>query len=321
MLFDERTMQYFQVIARERNISRAAKKLYISQPSLSRFLTKLENQVGAELFIRRKNALTLTAAGECFLEYIREAQQLNERYYQAFSNIVCMEKKVLRIGAGSITSPYLTQHVFPAFQKEYPNIQLKLVEDIHINLLQKLERGQVDLTLLIYTAEDMPRQLGTDTELVLRQPRLLSVGPSHPFCKLLQSPETNSMASPQRIRPELLQGQSVIVGVPGQKIWEDIWHLQKKYLIKGMSAIHSQNVDSGIAMAACGMGIYIAPAFYLAHSQVAKQEPLFYFYLDDPLLEWNLVIRYKDKKPANFMKRFTELTRQTFRMEDSDPSR
>lgn len=218
MLFDERTMQYFQVIARERNISRAAKKLYISQPSLSRFLTKLENQVGGELFIRRKNALTLTAAGECFLEYIREAQQLNERYYQAFSNIVCMEKKVLRIGAGSITSPYLTQHVFPAFQKEYPNIQLKLVEDIHINLLQKIERGQVDLTLLIHTAEDMPKQLGADTDLVLRQPRLFCVSPSHPFCKLLQSPETNSIASPQRIRPELLQGQSVIVGVPGQKI-------------------------------------------------------------------------------------------------------
>lgn len=317
MLFDERTMQYFSVIAREQNISRAAQKLYISQPSLSRFLTKLESQIGGELFVRRKGALTITPLGTCFLEYIREAQQLNERYQQIFSNIACTEKKVLRIGAGSITSPYLTQSVFPAFQKEYSNVQLKLVEDIHVHLLQGLEREQVDLALLIYTAEDMPKKLGPDMELVLCQPRLICVGRSHPFFQLLRDPEKNSMATPQRIGPQMLQGQTVIVGVPGQKIWEDVWHLQKKHMIKGMSAIQSQNVDSGIAMAACGMGIYIAPAFYLSHSQVTKHESLFYFYLDDPLLEWNLVIRYKNRKPSNYMKRFTELTRETFRMEDT----
>ena len=317
-MFDERTMQYFLVIAREQNISRAAQKLYISQPSLSRFLTKLESQIGGELFVRRKGALTITPLGTSFLEYTREAQQLNERYKRIFTNIACTEKKVLCIGAGSITSPYLTQSVFPKFQKEWPNVQLKLVEDIHVHLLQRLEQEQVDLALLIYTAEDIPKKLGPDMEVVLCQSRLMCTGRSHPFSRLVQDPEHNSIASPQRITPQMLQGQTVIVGVPGQKIWEDIWYLQKKYMIKGMSAIQSQNVDSGIAMAACGMGIYIAPAFYLSHSQVTKNESLFYFYLDDPLLKWNLVIRYKTRKPANCMKRFTELTRETFRMDEAE---
>ena len=90
MLFDERTMQYFQAIANERNISRAAEKLYISQPSLSRFLSRLEQRLGGELFQRQTDRLVPTALGECFLSYIQEAQRLNSRYEQRFAALYHM---------------------------------------------------------------------------------------------------------------------------------------------------------------------------------------------------------------------------------------
>ena len=62
MIPDERTCQYFMTIAREKNISRAARCLYISQPSLSRFLTGLEKELGTPLFIRNNGILSLTRA-------------------------------------------------------------------------------------------------------------------------------------------------------------------------------------------------------------------------------------------------------------------
>ena len=196
MLFDERTMQYFQIIAQERNISRAAQKLYISQPSLSRFLSKLEAQVGGELFERRKNLLTLTPVGESFLEYIREAQRLNAYYQQKFSAVLHQEKKLLRIGAGSTTSPYLTQETFPAFQREYPNIQLQLVEELHTSLLLRLERKQVDLSMLVCTDEEREALKGPETDVIIQQPRLLAVSRQHPLAALIRDPAQNTVFPP-----------------------------------------------------------------------------------------------------------------------------
>ena len=63
----DRNYEYFTTIAKELNISRAAEKLFISQPSLSKFLIQLEEQLGTPLFIRGKNTMTLTPAGILYL--------------------------------------------------------------------------------------------------------------------------------------------------------------------------------------------------------------------------------------------------------------
>lgn len=319
MLFDKRTIQYFQAIADERNISRAAQKLYISQPSLSRFLSKLEQQLGGELFQRHKNRMALTPLGKCFLRYTQEAQQLDSRYERLFSDLLHREGQILRIGAGTITGPYLTQGVFLKFQREYPHIRLQLVEDVHVNLLQKLEQKQVDLALLVYNGNDQFDPEKEYIDILLRQPRLLVTGRQHPLAALVSSTEENSIFSPRPLLPEMLENQTIITGIPGQKILEDVQKIQRKYAIKNLHLNSSQTVDSSIAMAACGTCLFVVPPFYLAHSQVAQSSDLVFFILDDPLLQWTLAVRYS-KKPGAPERRVAELARETFRMETSPAS-
>ncbi len=316
MLFDERTMQYFQAIANERNISRAAEKLYISQPSLSRFLSRLEQRLGGELFQRKTDRLALTALGECFLAYIQEAQQLNSRYEQQFSALLCQEEQTLRIGAGSITSPFLTRGVFPKFQQEYPHIHLQLVEEIHINLLQKLDHGQVDLAMMVYNGEELSLLERDNAELIISQPRLLIVGQQHPLASLIQNPADNSIFSPQPLQVERLENQTIITGVPGQRIWEDTQSLQRKYAIKGIRFISSQSLDTSISMAACGMGVFTLSPFYIINSQAVQRDDLFYFILDDPLFQWTLAVRCRSKSLSEPERRIIALIRETFCMDE-----
>ena len=80
MIPDERTCQYFITIAREKNISRAARSLYISQPTLSRFLTGLEKELGTPLFIRNNGILSPTPAGELFFQYITGLKGMESRF-------------------------------------------------------------------------------------------------------------------------------------------------------------------------------------------------------------------------------------------------
>lgn len=318
MLFDERTIQYFQAITNEQNISRAAQKLYISQPSLSRFLSKLEKQLGGELFHRHTKPMTLTPLGECFLRYTQEAQQLDSRYRQMFSELLHSDDQELKIGAGTTTSPYLTRGVFLKFQQEYPHIRLQLVEDIHVNLLQKLDQKQIDLALLVYNGNDCLDSGKEYIDVILSQPRLLVTGRQHPLAALVSSAEENSIFSPQPILPEMLENQTIITGIPGQKIWEDIQQLQRKYAIKNVSFLSSQSVDSSISIAACGTCFFSVPLFYLANSQVVQHSDLVYFTLNDPLLQWTLAVRYSEKPSAPEL-RIAELVRETFRM-DANPS-
>ena len=80
MIPDERTCRYFLIIAQEKNISHAARQLYISQPSLSRFLSGLERELGTELFLREAGTLSLTAAGEQFFRYITKLKELEASF-------------------------------------------------------------------------------------------------------------------------------------------------------------------------------------------------------------------------------------------------
>lgn len=179
MIPDERTCQYFITIAREKNISRAARSLYISQPSLSRFLTGLEKELGTPLFIRNNGILSPTPAGELFFQYIASLKGLESRFSNDLSSLLLPQKQTLRIGAGSITSPFLAEKVFPILHREYPDVELSLTEDIHIHLLSRMEKGELDLSVLVASGADVASN--RFVKVLARAPRLFMISRSHPW--------------------------------------------------------------------------------------------------------------------------------------------
>ena len=85
---DVKQQEYFIAIAEERSISKAAKRLYISQPSLSQYLAKLEDSLNKRLFVREKNGtLTLTDAGTFYYESAREIVKIRDQFLKKLSDL------------------------------------------------------------------------------------------------------------------------------------------------------------------------------------------------------------------------------------------
>ena len=151
-----RVLQYFLAVTRVGNISAAAQSLNLSQPSLSRQLRDLEEELGVTLFIRGKRRIELTEEGLILRKRASEMMQLVELTESEISEVKNSISGSLNIGAGESYSMHRITRVFYRLQKEYPNIRLSIFSGDTEDLKDKLDRGLLDFAL-IFT--DFDREL------------------------------------------------------------------------------------------------------------------------------------------------------------------
>ena len=144
-----RILRYFLVTAREKNITRAADILHITQPTLSRQLAQLEEELGVPLFERGPHKFVLTTHGEILL---RRAQEIAEL-------ITITEKEVgedseavngtVSIAAGEVESIHLLAELMKGFKQQYPNVHFELYA-ANANLIsERIDRGLADIALFL----------------------------------------------------------------------------------------------------------------------------------------------------------------------------
>ena len=114
----------FLAVAEHRSLSAAAEALYLSQPSVSSYLGRLEEELGVRLFLRQRgrNGITLTPEGERFLPVARELLAV-EKHLEEFRD--SCRKKVLRIGAGEFTQEVLVSHMVEKLRQRLPGVELQ----------------------------------------------------------------------------------------------------------------------------------------------------------------------------------------------------
>ena len=141
-------LEYFLAIAEAGSITKAAETVHVSLPPLSLALKSLEEEVGAQLFIRGKTGLILTEEGEILQ---KAAYQTREVFSQAKDDIrrACGQKlSSLRIGSISAVSNRILPRRISFFHRKYPYIALKVIEGSTPDLLQLLDSGKLDLCIV-----------------------------------------------------------------------------------------------------------------------------------------------------------------------------
>lgn len=126
---NERQCKYIIAISEERNITAAAHKLFISQPSLSYLLSHVEEELGTKLFDRNVTPLALTDAGECCVEAAKQLLNIQRELKNQIDDIRQLRKGHLTIGCSPRLSPILFPALLPSFIRNNPGIQLTLVEE------------------------------------------------------------------------------------------------------------------------------------------------------------------------------------------------
>ena len=141
-------MQYFLAVTREGNISAAAQSLNLSQPSLSRQLKDLEEELGAKLFIRGNRRIELTEEGLILRKRAGEIMQLVELTESEISEVKNNISGTLSIGAGESLSMHRITGVFRRLKENYPDIRLNVVSGDTEDLQDRLDRGLLDFALI-----------------------------------------------------------------------------------------------------------------------------------------------------------------------------
>jgi DNA-binding transcriptional LysR family regulator len=141
--------EVFIEVARNLSFSRAAEVLYISQPAITKHIQSLEKYYKVSLFERKGNAVTLTAEGKILLEHLVKARELQRQleFDITRQKNLHLAKGSLTLGTSTTISLYVIPPVFSAFHRQYPNIELKLVNRNSENIVKALLDHEIDLAI------------------------------------------------------------------------------------------------------------------------------------------------------------------------------
>ncbi|NLJ63945.1 MAG: LysR family transcriptional regulator [Christensenellaceae bacterium] len=145
---DFRDLQYMVAIAQHQSLTKAAEALYITQPTLSKFVKQTEELLGQKLFNRVGKKFILTYAGERYLWYANEILNIKKDMDQELAHIDKSKEAFLRVGFSSIRGSKMVLDIVQTFATLHPNIKLKLVEASTKHFENLLLSGELDLAFL-----------------------------------------------------------------------------------------------------------------------------------------------------------------------------
>ncbi len=259
-------LEYFLVAAEELNFTRAAKKLYISQQSLSNHISNLEKEFDVILF-NRTSPLTLTYAGRALQIRARELLDLRDETYKEIADIKDFSTGQLSIGVSHTRGRVILPEILPAYQAHFPGIELHLSEGNSSQLASDLLHGNIDLMidLLPFTAENVETVPICSEEILLVVPdKLLEKAyPGHLDEVRQKLRETSDIRLLENC-PFVLLKKGNRVRTIADEIFEDAQ-------MSPRIVLETENIETVLALSCKGMGITFYPKMFISSGQTSKQ--------------------------------------------------
>jgi LysR family transcriptional regulator, benzoate and cis,cis-muconate-responsive activator of ben and cat genes len=177
-----RHLRYFVAVAEAENVSRAALKLHVSQPPLSRQIRDLEDELGFLLFKRTAKSVSLTEAGRTFLNEARAVLQRADEGVKKARAVATAGETELHVGASYTPAAPILPDIVRACQHALPTVHIKLHDWTHDQTLAGLREGRLQLAFVLRVPKAPPLRDLRFEELLRLQPQL-AVAPEHPFAR------------------------------------------------------------------------------------------------------------------------------------------
>ena len=153
MNVDLELYKIFYTVAKYKHMTKASEELFISQPAISQSIKKLEAQLGGALFLRSNKGMELTEEGKMLYKYVKDALELIKNAEAEFTSFKDLDKGEVRIGISTTLTKLLLIDVIDKFHKDYPNIDIKITNNLTSDLILDLQRGKLDF--IIFNESDM----------------------------------------------------------------------------------------------------------------------------------------------------------------------
>ncbi len=145
---NEKHMQYVLTVLKEGSFTNAAKKLYVSQPSLSQIIKTAESNLGAPIFDRSTDPITLTPAGQLYVEAARQVTTISTNLRKQVEELSKEEFGTICLGISVQRGMELLPELYPRFKKRFPHVGLELHEQGSATMEKSVLEGEVGIALL-----------------------------------------------------------------------------------------------------------------------------------------------------------------------------
>ncbi len=285
---DFKELEYVITIAQERNISKAAERLFISQPVLSRFLQKLEDELGISLFERKKRQYIPTYAGELYLDMAKEILNRKEKFEQEISRVKKSQAGAIRVGITPGRGRTLLPKVLPDFHRNFPNFELNIFEEDVSTLERYLHDGTIDIAFFT-TVKKIPESYGGFRyEVLSKEEIVLCTSKNNAFSILARE-------KPDRRYPWIdlkkLENECFILLKENMRLGQ----LAKEILRENRmhpETMALNSIDTALALVGQQYGVAFSSSFRIEEHACAKDINIFSF--GDTALDWDFVAAYRE---------------------------
>jgi LysR family hydrogen peroxide-inducible transcriptional activator len=238
-------LRYVVALAQERHFGRAAQKCFVTQPTLSLALAKLEDELGVKLFERNKNEVLVTARGQQIVEQARRVLDEVGKIQNLARGSQDQLSGALRLGVIPTIGPYLLPDLVPCLRKRAPSMPLVIEENLTGNLAPMLREGELDVVIIA-----LPFAIpGVKTQVVYEEPFSVVV------------PEGHAWQARKHVKPSELSNENLLVLNNGHCFRDQVLEAcpgqANTALPEGRAGSSLETIRN---MVASGLGVSVLPA-------------------------------------------------------------
>lgn len=304
----ERELLYVKTVADEKSISKAAEKLFLSQPSLSKCIQKIESSLGTKLFTRTNTGLVLTFAGEKYYKIATDILRMYNDFEIEISEINNLKKGRITIGITIYLATLVLPQILPPFKREYPNIEVIIAEKNSTELEKSLSSGEIDFGIM-HTSPyyEISNNLNVDFYTLFKDPFLLVTKKDHPLGRY--AVKSANFKYPQ-IDITLFAKEPFIMLNRWQRTRQVADLILQKANINPIVALTTKSYETARRLACEGIGVTFVPEQYLQISPGVYQPD--YYTIDEKYSPyWKLCVAvqknaYISKASQMFIKMLCE---------------
>lgn len=254
---DFRELTYITTIADCGSVTEAAKRLYISQPSLSYILGKVEEDLGVKLFDRKTSPLTLTYAGERYVETAREILLLSGNLRKELKDIGGGARGEIRVGIPTERAGYMLPKVLGRFREQYPGVQIKLVESRSSEILGELDKDRITFAVLPGGSGDFP--IGLESRLIYKEKVWLVAPETMLQPEMIRKRTGNEDGEEPAADLKKMKDLPFIIMKSGQYIRGKTEKILRKAGFFPKNVMEVSSCITAVELARSGMGVTIVP--------------------------------------------------------------
>ncbi|WP_067532794.1 LysR family transcriptional regulator [Nocardia crassostreae] len=246
MDIDTRLLRYFVAVAEEGHLTRAARRLFISQPALTKQIKQLEQQLGVELFVRSRSGMTLTEPGRIFAAHAPGLLTGWDAMLRATKSGASRAGKVLRIGFIASAANEFAPEIVAEFRRAHPDWRLDMREFGWLDPTAGLASGEVDAALVRLP---FPGADAFPSAELFSEPRWIALPAAHP------------LAASDEIEFRDLWDEPFVASPPESGWWRDFWiGLDARPADTAVIGAIAHSTDEWLTAIANGFGLSFTPA-------------------------------------------------------------